>query len=130
MRNIDELQEIVHDANVRMDGPQYQELRTLFAQWVMHLATRVGMVDKKLPEIIDLKEFSTMIETTCLHWKDHYIEQGKKEVARNLVGMNLDEDQIIRATGLSREDVQRLMAAARATSPNITAESVGVSPVL
>ena len=79
-----------------------------------------------------------MIETTCLHWKDQYIEQGKRDgkkeeretIARNLVGMNLDEDQIIRATGISREDVQRLMAAARATSPNITAESVGVSPVL
>ena len=63
-----------------------------------------------------------MIETTCLHWKDQYIEQakrdGKKEeretIARNLVGMNLSEDQILRATGLSREDVQRVTAEALA----------------
>ena len=138
MRNIDELQEIVHDANVRMDGPQYQELRTLFAQWAMHLAKRVGMVDENLPEIIDLKEFSTMIETTCLHWKDQYIEQGEKKgkedaymsFVRNLLTMDMNEDMIIRATGLPREDVQRLTAAVQGTSSNITAESVGVSPVL
>ena len=75
-----------------------------------------------------------MIETTCLYWKDQYIEQGKEDaytsVVRNLLTMNMNEDMIIRATGLPREDVQRLTAAVQGMSSNITAESVGVSPVL
>ena len=63
-----------------------------------------------------------MIETTCLHWKDQYIEQGEKKgerkallaVARKLAAIHMDEDQIMSLTDLSREDVQRVTAEALA----------------
>ncbi len=36
------------------------------------------------------------------------IVAGKIEVARNLLGMKLPLDQIIKATGLTREEIERL----------------------
>ena len=63
-----------------------------------------------------------MLETNALHWKDEFIEKGRKqgreqgrhdrelEIAANLHDLGLSTEQIAQITGLSGEDVQRLAA--------------------
>ena len=38
------------------------------------------------------------------------IEKGKIEVARNLLSLGLDIDKIVKATGLSEEDIKKLLS--------------------
>ena len=38
------------------------------------------------------------------------IEKGKLEVARNLLSLGLDMDKIIKATGLTEEDIKKLLS--------------------
>ena len=39
-----------------------------------------------------------------------YNEKGKIEVARNLLSLGLDIDKIVKATGLSEEDIKKLLS--------------------
>ena len=41
---------------------------------------------------------------------DYGIEKGKIEVARNLLSLGLDIDKIVKATGLSEEDIKKLLS--------------------
>ena len=111
-RTLDEIEQAIHDANERLHAPRYQELRLILGEWAVHVALkRIGMVDEKMPDVIDLKEVGNMLETNALHWKDEFIEKGQREarmdIARNLADMDMNEEQIIQATGLSREEVQQ-----------------------
>ena len=59
-----------------------------------------------------------MLETTIKRWEDELrkegedkglmrgLMQGRIAIAKNLAEMGMEEDQIIRATGLSREEVR------------------------
>ena len=63
-----------------------------------------------------------MLETTIERWENEIREEAQKQgedkgrmqeriaIAKNLVEMEMDEDQIIRATGLSREEVRDAVA--------------------
>ena len=43
-------------------------------------------------------------------WIEKGIEKGKIEVARNLLSLGLDIDKIVKATGLSEEDIKKLLS--------------------
>ena len=59
-----------------------------------------------------------MLETTILRWEDELRKEGEDKgrmqeriaIAKNLAEMEMNEDQIIRATGLSREEVRDAVA--------------------
>jgi predicted transposase/invertase (TIGR01784 family) len=61
--------------------------------------------DEKIQEMARQREKALLDEVTAMSGAKR---EGVFEVAQNLVEMNLPIDQIIKATGLSREEIEKL----------------------
>ena len=77
------------------------------------------ITDDKLMKKIDQLEgkgqkIMTILEERELRGIEKGIEKGKleekKEVARNLLGLGVEIDKIIKATGLTEEDIKKLLS--------------------
>ena len=121
VRTPEELLEKFHDAVTLLAGEHLQEIRRIFSQWIQSVGMkRVGLEGQQLPEIMQLEELGGMLETTIRKWQEDYkkegrkegVDQTRKEIARNLAEMQMGEEQISRATGLSQEDVRSVIAEA------------------
>jgi len=122
-KSLDALKNAVSDFSKRLNSPKYEELRRILGEWVTRVALkRVGIVDKRISEIVDLREVASMLEENALRWKDEFIEHGRMQglaegeaagrmdVARNLISMGMRDEQIVQATGLALDEVRRVVA--------------------
>ena len=70
--------------------------------------------DKLMKKIDQLEgkgeKIMTILEERELRGIEKGIEKGKIEVARNLLSLGLDIDKIVKATGLSEEDIKKLLS--------------------
>lgn len=66
--------------------------------------------DKLMKKIDQLEGKGEKIMTILEERELRGIEKGKIEVARNLLSLGLDIDKIVKATGLSEEDIKKLLS--------------------
>ena len=66
--------------------------------------------DKLMKKIDQLEGKGEKIMTILEERELRGIEKGKIEVARNLLRLGLDIDKIVKATGLSEEDIKKLLS--------------------
>ena len=128
VRTPEEMLRKVKEAAAYLKGRHFQEINALFCQWIMDVGVqRVGLDGQNIPEVTELEEVGSMLETTIRHWEENIrrdaLKQGedrgrqegdknaRKSIVRNLASIHMDERQIALVTGLSGEEVREVLQA-------------------